>query len=122
MSQNIFNAIILLWDSCGKNFNSRVESFSFFKKNEHASNFATSFAGVGQMLKPSIEYYFDSNTKLNFGAFGLKYSRLNRFTELIPSYQIDHKLISGLELVLGSLNGNLSHHLVELSTDLIDII
>ncbi|MAW65118.1 MAG: hypothetical protein CMD18_02875 [Flavobacteriales bacterium] len=113
IAQNISYPRDFLCDSCSNNLNFRFESSSFFKNNEYESDFATSFTGIGLMLKPSIEYYFGSNTKLNFGAFGLKYSGLNGFSELIPIYQIRHKLMSGLELVLGSLNGNLKHDLAE---------
>lgn len=113
IAQNILTPRDLLCDSCSKNLNFRFESSSFFKNNEYESHFATSFTGIGLMLKPSMEYYFGSNTKLNLGAFGLKYSGLNGFSELIPIYQIHHKLINGFELVLGSLNGNLNHDLAE---------
>lgn len=113
IAQNIVNTRQPLCDSCAKNLNFRFQSSSFFKNNEYESYFATSFTGIGLMLKPSMEYYFGESTKLNLGAFGLKYSGLNEFSELIPIYQIHHKLINGLELVLGSLNGNLNHDLAE---------
>lgn len=113
ISQNIFNKRYLLCDTCSKNLNFRFESSSFFKNNEYESDFATSFTGIGIMLQPSIEYYFSKNTKLNIGAFGLKYSGLNGFSEFIPVYQIHHKLIKGFDLLLGNISGNLNHDLSE---------
>ena len=112
-AQNIFNTRDTLCSSCDKNLNFRFESSSFFKNNEYEGDFATSFTGIGVMLQPSMEYYFSKNTKLNIGAFGLKYSGLNNFSELIPVYQIHHKIINGFELLLGSISGNINHNLSE---------
>ena len=52
IAQNISYARDLLCDSCSKNLNFRFESSSFFKNNEYESDFATSFTGIGVMLKP----------------------------------------------------------------------
>ena len=112
-AQNALNTRDTLCGSCDKNLNFRFESSSFFKNNEYDGDFATSFTGIGIMLQPSMEYYFSKNTKLNVGAFVLKYSGLNNFSELIPVYQIHHKISNGFELLLGSISGNLNHNLSE---------
>ncbi len=113
LATNIFYTKELLCDSCNKNFNFRFESSSFLKNNEYESDFATGFTGIGIMFKPTVEYYFNNNTKLNFGTFGLKYSGLNGLSELTPIYQIHHKVTNGFELIFGSLYGNLNHELAE---------
>ncbi len=110
---NLFLIKKSLCDSCENNLNFRFESSSFLKNNEYAGNFANGFTGIGVMLKPTLEYYFNQKTKLNLGAFGLKYSGLNGFSQLIPIYQIHHKVVNGFELVLGNLYGNLNHDLAE---------
>ena len=113
LATNIFLTRELLCDSCNKDLNFRFESSSFFKNNEYESDFATGFTGIGVMFRPTIEYYFNKSTKLNFGAYGLKYSGLDGISELTPIYQIHHKVMNGFELVLGNLYGNLNHDLVE---------
>lgn len=113
IATNIFLTKELLCDSCNKHLNLRFESSSFFKNNEYESDFATGFTGIGVMFKPTLEYYFNRNTRLNLGAFGLKYSGLDGLSELTPIYQIHHKVINGLELIFGNLYGNLNHDLAE---------
>tara|TARA_Y100000589_G_scaffold75216_1_gene68813 strand:+ start:22317 stop:23444 length:1128 start_codon:yes stop_codon:yes gene_type:complete len=110
---NTFLTREFLCDSCNKDLNLRFESSSFFKNNEYESDFATGFTGIGVMFKPTLEYYFNKSTKLNFGAFGLKYSGLDGLSQLVPIYQIHHKVTNGFELVFGSLYGNLNHDLAE---------
>ncbi len=102
-----------LCDSCERDLSFRFESTSFQKNNEYESPFATSLAGIGVMLKPTFEYYFNSNTKANIGVYGLKYSGRNDFSQVIPIYQIQHKVIQGFEVVFGSIYGNLNHELAE---------
>ncbi len=109
----MFKTENLLLDSCERNLSFRFESTSFLKNNEYESDFATSLSGIGVMLKPTLEYYLNYNTRLNVGFFGTKFSGVNHFTNLIPIYQIHHKIIPGLELVFGSLYGNLNHGLSE---------
>ena len=113
LAQNIFLTRELLCDSCNKHLNLRFESSSFFKNNEYEGHFATGFTGIGVMFKPTLEYYFNKNTKLNFGAFGLKYSGLDGLSQFVPIYQIQHKVMNGFELVFGSIYGNLNHDLAE---------
>ena len=113
IATNIFSTRELLCDSCNKHLNLRFESSSFFKNNEYQSYFATGFTGIGVMFKPTLEYYFNMDTKLNLGVFGLKYSGLDGLSELTPIYQIHHKITNGLELIFGSLYGNLNHDLAE---------
>ena len=110
---NTFLTREFLCDSCNKDLNLRFESSSFFKNNEYESDFANGFTGIGVMFKPTLEYYFNKSTKLNFGAFGLKYSGLDGLSQLVPIYQIHHKVTNGFELVFGSLYGNLNHDLAE---------
>ena len=109
----MFNTVEYLCDSCGRNLNFRFESTSFQKNNEYESSFATSISGIGVMMKPTIEYYFNHNTKVNVGVFGTKFSGVNQFSQVIPIYQIQHKVIPGFELVFGSIYGNLNHELAE---------
>ena len=113
LAQDIFITRHTICDTCSKDFNFRLESSSFFKNNEYESDFATSLTGIGILLKPTIEYYFNKNTRLNLGSFGLKYSGLNSFSQIVPIYQIQHRITNGTELVFGSIYGNINHNLAE---------
>lgn len=112
-SAQMFETTEYLCDSCERDLNFKFETTSFQKNNEYESEFATSISGIGVMIKPTFEYYINHNTKVNFGVFGTKFSGRNNFSEVIPIYQIHHKVIPGFELVFGSIYGNLNHGLAE---------
>jgi len=108
-----FSSINYLNDSSERELFFRIESASFIKNNEYFNAFSKGFTGIGFFAKPSIDYYFSKNTKVSAGVYLLKYSGLDYFSQTIPLFTVQHKLNKNLELVLGSLYGNLNHQLEE---------
>ena len=108
-----FRTLELLRDSTQRALNLNIESISFVKNNEYDSDFADGFTGIGFSLKPTLEYWASQTTKINAGAFLLKYSGRDDFTQAIPIFTVQQKLTNDLDLVLGSIYGNLNHELDE---------
>ena len=108
-----FNTIESLCDTCERDISIRFESTSFFKNNEYNNDFTEGFTGIGFSIKPAVEYYLTSNTKVNAGVYLLKYSGINNFTQAIPLFSVQHKLTKNIELVFGSIYGTLNHQLEE---------
>lgn len=100
-------------DTCKNNLNLRFESTTFMKNNEYVSKYAEGKTGIGFNAKPTLEYFFNNNTKINIGVYVLKYSGINAFSQSIPILSIQHKLAKGNELILGNIYGNLNHELAE---------
>lgn len=103
----------MLCDTCEGELSFNIETTSFQKNNEFESDFATGVTGIGVQLKPTFQYYLNKNTKVNIGAYAIKYSGLNGFSEVIPIFSIHHQIYKGFEVVFGNIYGNLNHELEE---------
>ena len=113
MQGQSFKTLELLRDSTDQALNLRFESVSFVKNNEFNSDFTAGFTGIGFSLKPSLEYWASRSTRINTGVFLLKYSGQDKFFRTIPIFTVQQKLGQNLDLVLGSIYGNLNHELDE---------
>lgn len=103
----------LLCSDCEKELSIKIEGTSFLKNNEYFNNFTKGFTGIGFFFKPTVEYYLTSSTKMNVGAYLLKYSGVKKFTEAIPIFSVHQKLSENLDLIFGSLYGTLNHRIEE---------
>lgn len=112
-SGQIFNTISYLCDTCSNELSLSFESTSFQKNNEFESEFAQGLTGIGIQVQPSLEYYFNENTKGKLGVYALKFSGRDELSKVIPVFSIQHKICDGLELVFGNIYGNLNHELDE---------
>lgn len=111
-SQN-FNTKKLLCNDCENNLYLKIESTSFLKNNEYFNPYTKGFTGIGVFLKPAIEYYISQSTKVDLGAYLLKYSGVERFNKVIPLFSIQQKLGENIDLIFGNLHGTLSHQIEE---------
>lgn len=108
-----FRTLEILKDSFHQQLDLRFESNSFIKNNEYNSKTTKGFTGIGFSAKPTLEYWASQGTKINAGVFLLKYSGQDEFLESIPIFSVQQKLSQDLDLVLGSIYGNLNHELEE---------
>jgi len=108
-----FKTLELLKDSTSQAINIRLESVSFVKNNEFDSDFTDGFTGIGFTFKPTLEYWATQGTRINAGVFLQKYSGQDDFFKTIPIFTVQQKLTQDLDLVLGSIYGNLNHDLDE---------
>jgi hypothetical protein len=102
-----------LRDSSENILSFRFENSNFIKDNEFYSKLTNSGMYIGFFAKPTLEYYFTKNTKVNAGVFLLKYSGLDNFTQAIPIFSVQQKITKHLDLVMGSIYGNHYHQLDE---------
>ena len=113
LSAQQFRTLEILQDSSDQALNIRLESNSFVKNNEYNSNTTKGFTGIGYSLKPTLEYWATKGTRLNAGLFLQQYSGRDRFNQILPIFTVQQKLTPQLDLVLGSIYGNLNHELDE---------
>lgn len=102
-----------LCDTCENELSFNIESISFIKNNEYSNPFTDGFTGLGTFLKPTAEYYFNENTRINVGAFLIQYYGLDDFSDVQPIITIQHRVNDNLDLIFGSIYGNLNHNLEE---------
>mgnify|MGYP006299745089 CR=1 FL=1 len=91
----------------------RVENMNMLKNNEYFGDFAKGYTLFGYIVKPRLVFYPSSNTRLEAGVHLLKYSGRNEFTEALPLFTFQYHVCKGVDLIMGTLQGNLYHRFIE---------
>ncbi|MGF1583736.1 MAG: hypothetical protein ACFCUM_00315 [Bacteroidales bacterium] len=91
----------------------RFGNATFFDNKEFFNPYQPGYTLIGFFLRPVVEYYPGPNTKLTAGAHLLKYSGTERYSQTIPVFTFHHRFSEGLEMIAGSLYGNVNHNLIE---------
>ncbi len=89
-----------------------IEAFGFLKNNEFTTDIVPGYTLFGYQFKPYFSYYPSSRIRLDAGAFFLKDFGEKNFQEIRPVFVIKYQK-SGFSLLFGSLEGGLSHRLIE---------
>lgn len=97
----------------GNNFFLNIENNNFFKNNEYFNGFYEGKTLIGYYLKPEIYYKPSNNILLRAGGHFLKYSGLDKYSSVIPTFSFEYKINKRLELIMGTIRGNLEHKLPE---------
>ena len=108
-----FNTKTTLCDACEKELSVKFESTSFFKNNEYNNQFTKGFTGIGYFVKPTLQYYFTKNTKVNAGVYLQQYAGKNQLHQVIPIFSVHQQFNKNWAVVFGSLYGSLNHQLKE---------
>lgn len=103
----------LLRDSCNHELYFRFENTEFIRNRELYSEFTEGFVNFGFIAKPSLEYYFTPNTRINVGVHVMKFSGRDNFTQAIPIISIQQQFLKNFSLVLGSIYSTNTHNLDE---------
>jgi hypothetical protein len=90
-----------------------IENTNFIKNNEYFNKVYDGYTLLGYTLKPKLTYFPSPNTKLEIGAFVLKYSGIEDYSKVLPVFTFQYKIGPHLDFVLGSLYGTINHKLVE---------
>ncbi|MCU4163693.1 hypothetical protein [Carboxylicivirga caseinilyticus] len=91
----------------------RIENNNFVKNNEYFGDFTEGYTLMGYALQPSLMYYAGSQLRIKAGLHLVKYSGMEEFTEVVPTFSIHTKLSDNLDLIMGGLRGDVHHRLLE---------
>jgi hypothetical protein len=91
----------------------RVENINFFRNLEYFSPIAEGHTYLGNILRPSFSYQPTTNTSLQFGIHLLKYSGINGFSQTLPFFRFQFRIMPNLDLVMGNLYSTLNHRMIE---------
>lgn len=91
----------------------RFGNATFIDNKEFFNPYQPGYTLIGYFIRPVVEYYPGSNTRLSAGIHLLKYSGLGKYHQAVPLFTFHHRFSGGLEMVVGSLYGSLNHDLIE---------
>ncbi len=100
-------------DDAKENLYFRFEGNSFMKNNEYYNKFIQGYTLIGYSVQPSLMYYVNSKLRLKAGVHLLKYDGVSEFTEVLPVYSAHVVLSDHLDMIIGSLKGDVQHKLIE---------
>ena len=86
---------------------------TFFINNEYTGDIVKGYTIHGFNLAPKITYIPNSKLKLSGGFNILSYYGREEMTDFIFLMTFQYKLLPKLDFVLGSINGNLNHKIIE---------
>ena len=90
-----------------------LSNANFLKNNEFFNDYVSGYTKLGFLFKPELSYALTRKTKLSAGAHFLKYSGSDHFQEITPVFTLQHQLARHVGLVMGTLNNERNHHLID---------
>ena len=91
----------------------RLENSNLLKNNEYFNNFIDGYTLLGYFIKPKLVYYPTKKSRIDAGAYLLKYSGVDSYTTVSPIFTFRYNFNSRINLLLGTINGPLEHNLIE---------
>lgn len=91
----------------------RLENNNFVKNNEYFGDYIEGYTMMGYTVQPAFVYYAGSHFRIKAGMHALHYSGTDDFTEILPVFSIHAKLSDKLDLIMGGLQGDVHHQLIE---------
>jgi len=85
---------------------------NFLWDNEFFNDVYEGYTLIGYFITPQLEYHFTPNIKADIGVHLLKYSGVNTYSSVLPTYSVTyHK--KDFALVMGNIYGTINHRLPE---------
>lgn len=89
-----------------------MRSMFFNKNNEYFEKIADGYTLFGYQVNPSLSYQPTGNTRLDIGVYAQKDFGNDDYNEVQPTFTFSYAF-GDSKLVLGTLEGSLSHRLIE---------
>ncbi|MBK3517369.1 hypothetical protein [Carboxylicivirga marina] len=100
-------------ENADNNLYFRLENNNFVKNNEYFGDYIEGFTMMGYTAQPSLVYYAGSRLRIKAGVHLVQFSGMSDFTEVLPTFSIHTKLTDNLDLIMGGLQGDVHHKLIE---------
>ena len=100
------------WDSIPGTWDVEIRAVSFFKNNEYFSNHTNGFTSIGSFIQHRFRYQINAKTKAKVGLHALRFAG-GKTTEWLPLFQIEHRPIPEVRILMGQIEGTLHHQLEE---------
>ncbi|MCK4664272.1 MAG: hypothetical protein KAT68_15495 [Bacteroidales bacterium] len=89
-----------------------ISNTNFLKNNEYFNDFIKGYTLIGYNINPQIVYYTQSKVNLKGGIFLNKYSGIDNYSKILPTFSITY-FDKGLEIIMGTIKGTINHNLIE---------
>ena len=89
------------------------DNATFFKNNEYAGKIVKGYTLPGAWIRPKLKYYPDDKLRVELGGNVLKYNGREEYYNLTPWFSIIYQPIQRLSLIMGNLNNDRNHDLIE---------
>ncbi|MCK5825291.1 MAG: hypothetical protein KAG96_07800 [Ichthyobacteriaceae bacterium] len=91
----------------------RLENNNFVRNTEYFGNYIEGYTMMGYTAQPSLMYYASPRVRFKAGVQVMRYFGVNTIKEVEPVLSIHAKLTDNLDLIMGSLKGNVQHRMIE---------
>jgi hypothetical protein len=92
--------------------NLSVQAFSFFKNNEYFNDIVPGYTLFGYQINPELTYQPSAHFKIRAGIFAWKDFGNRSYTRIEPTFSLKYQKDS-FALIFGTLEGALTHQLIE---------
>jgi hypothetical protein len=92
--------------------NLSLHTFNFFKNNEYFNDIVPGYTFFGYQLHPELTYQPSAHVKLRAGVFAWKDFGNRSYTRIEPTFSLKYQKDS-FALIFGTLEGALTHQLIE---------
>lgn len=89
-----------------------LKNFNFLRNNEYFNDLVSGETFFGYQVSPSLVYFPHKNIRIEAGLFAWKDFGTEDYTEIKPIFSVKIKKDS-LAVILGNLEGNYAHRLIE---------
>ena len=91
----------------------RLENNNFLKNNEYFGNYVEGYTLIGFAVQPSFIYYAGKRFRLKAGVHLTQFFGESGFTDVLPVLSAHLKATKRLDIIMGSLRGDVNHNLIE---------
>jgi hypothetical protein len=112
LNNEMFEQRNLIHESDSNTLSFNLRTLGYNKNNEYFSKIADGYTLFGYQINPSISYQPTKHTKFDIGLYAQKDFGNNEYSEVAPTFSFSY-LMGDAKLVFGTLEGSLSHRLIE---------
>jgi hypothetical protein len=112
LNNTVFEDRLPVKPAYSSNLYLEINTLGFVKNNEYFNKILEGYTLFGYQLNPKLVYFPSPNVRVEAGVFAWKDFGNNRYSSLAPTFTIKYQKES-LAFVFGTLEGSLSHRLIE---------
>lgn len=93
------------------NLSLRFQSNSFFIDNEYFNKIVEGYTLIGYWIQPELEFKLKHDIRISLGANCLKYSGLENYSAIKPTYCVEYKPSDKFAMKIGVIDGTRHHNM-----------
>jgi hypothetical protein len=90
-----------------------IRNTNFIQNREYFNPFVDGYTLIGFFLRPEITYQPGQKILLRTGVHLMKYSGLDKYSKVIPTFSFHYQVDKRLSVIMGTIYGALNHQLTD---------